>query len=271
MQLTIQEFFPYVKNKLSIYRSDPEDNNKEHYHEFDEVIIVTGGRGFHVINDEPYFIKRGDVFFVNTGEHHFYDEIDDLRLINILVNPNLDFHYINTISSLLMKLQTKKEQEAYWLNDTCLSKVLTMIDEMFEVELSTKANEDLELLQESIFYRLIVFIITSQHKSCLDTHYKIHSLLKNIELNCYETVDWESISHDFAFSERTLYRHIKLVTGMTPDAFLRRLRLISARKLLQQSEQTITYIALKCGFSSSSHFSTCYRSIFGKTPSEERS
>ena len=270
MQLTINEYFPSPKHKLAIYRSDREDNNKEHHHQFDEIVMVTGGRGFHVINGHPYFVKRGDVFFVKIGTTHFYDEIDGLRLINILDNPNQTFHHLANISGLLANLQTKKEHYAYWLSDPYLNKALDMVDEMFEVELSTEIDDDLELIQESIFYRLIVFILTSQSKCHSDTYYKIHSLLKSIESNCYENVDWETVAQTYGFSSRTLYRHIKAITGMTPEGFIRRLRLISARKLLQQSDNTITDIALKCGFSSSSHFSTSYRAIFGKTPTEER-
>jgi AraC family transcriptional regulator, L-rhamnose operon regulatory protein RhaS len=268
MQLTIQDYFPSAKHKLSIYRSDPEDNNKEHSHEFEEFVIVTGGRGFHVIDGQPYFIKRGDVFFIKKESSHFYDEIDALKLINILINPNEDFHHICDFSMLLDQLQMEKETHPYWLSDTYLNKTLSMVDEMFEVELTNEF--DIGLIQESLFYRLVVFVMTSQTNVTSDTYFKIHNILKDIESNCYETVDWDLVAHTYELSSRTLYRYIKSVTGMTPDGFLRRLRLISARNLLMISDESITYIAFKCGFSSSSHFSTCYRSIFGKTPSEER-
>ncbi len=268
MQLSVQDYFPSVQHKLSIYRSDPEDNNKEHHHEFEEFVIVTGGRGFHVIDGQPYFIKRGDVFFVRQGSCHFYDEIDDLKLINILINPNQSFHHLYDFSEVLSQLQMDKDKHAYWLSDTYLNKAISMVDEMFEVELAKEF--DIDLIQESLFYRLVVFVMTSQTKVRSDSYFKIHNILKNIESNCYKTVDWELLSHNYDLSSRTLYRYVKAVTGMTPEGFLRRLRLISARNLLRASEENITHIALKCGFSSSSHFSTCYRSIFGKTPSEER-
>ncbi len=268
MQLSVQDYFPSVQHKLSIYRSDPEDNNKEHHHEFEEFVIVTGGRGFHVVDGQPCFIKRGDVFFVNKESCHFYDEIDDLKLINILVNPNQNFHHLCNLSSVLSQFQMEKDKHSYWLSDTFLNKALSMVDYMFEVELSK--DVDVDLIQESLFYRLVVFVMTSQTKVTSDNYFKIHNVLKSIESNCYEAVDWELVAQGNEFSSRTLYRYIKSVTGMTPESFLRRLRLISARNLLRTSDESITHIALKCGFYSSSHFTTCYRSIFGKTPSEER-
>lgn len=268
MQLTINEYFPTHADKMSIYRSDPEDNNKEHYHEFEEFVVVTGGRGFHVIDGQPYFIKKGDVFFVKTGTSHFYDDIDDLRLINILINPNKDFRHLENLAEVLLNFQVTKESHFYWLSDTYLNKALNMIDEMFEVELTE--SSDIDLVQESLFYRLVVFIMTSQTKVDSDTLFKIHSLLKRLESNCYDTIDWDAVAKEKGLSPRTLYRHLKAVTGMSPDSFIRRLRLISARNLLRTTDETVTSIALKCGFSSSSHFTSCYRSIFDKTPSEER-
>lgn len=254
---------------MSIYRSDHEDNNKEHHHEFEEFVIVTGGRGFHIIDGEPYFIKKGDIFFVKKGTNHFYDEIDDLRLINILVNPNQPFRHLSDEDKLLQKFEIKSGCHFYWLNDIYVNRALAMIDEMFEADMTS--TEDIDFIQESLFYRLVVFVITSQNKIHSDSLFRIHSLLKKIESNCYETISWEFAAKEANLSPRTLYRHIKSVTGMSPDGFIRRLRLISARNLLRTSDETITSIAIKCGFSSSSHFTSCYRAIFNKTPSEERS
>lgn len=64
MRLEAKEYFSSISDKLAIYSSDPEDNNKEHSHEFHELVIVKSGHGLHVIHNQPLFIKKGDVFFV---------------------------------------------------------------------------------------------------------------------------------------------------------------------------------------------------------------
>ncbi len=48
------------------------------------------------------------------------------------------------------------------------------------------------------------------------------------------------------------------------------LRLDRARGLLTQTAMSALDVALACGFVSASHFSKCYRELFGKTPREER-
>lgn len=95
MRLETNEYFSSPSDKLAIYTSDPEDNNKEHCHEFDELVIVKSGHGLHVINSQPLFIKTGDVFYVKKDEYHFYDELGTLKLINILINPDVQGEIMN--------------------------------------------------------------------------------------------------------------------------------------------------------------------------------
>lgn len=54
--------------------------------------------------------------------------------------------------------------------------------------------------------------------------------------------------------------------GETPAAYQRRLRLRAAREALRQPALSITTVALQCGFSSTQHFSACFRREFGISP-----
>lgn len=102
--LTITMYFNADSDKLALYKSDPEDNGCEHTHEFDELVIVEQGHGLHVINGRPLFVQQGDVFYVRRTDHHFYDELGTLKLINILVNPNVDFNYLSRMEGLLERI-----------------------------------------------------------------------------------------------------------------------------------------------------------------------
>jgi transcriptional regulator GlxA family with amidase domain len=49
-----------------------------------------------------------------------------------------------------------------------------------------------------------------------------------------------------------------------------KLRLNRARTLLTQTTMPVTEVAFASGFTSASHFSKCYRDMFGRTPRAER-
>ncbi|MDA1045210.1 MAG: helix-turn-helix transcriptional regulator, partial [Verrucomicrobia bacterium] len=59
-------------------------------------------------------------------------------------------------------------------------------------------------------------------------------------------------------------------TGFSPVEFLTRLRVREARRLLAESEQSITEIAFRLGFNSSQYFAATFRKHTGMTPREFR-
>ena len=65
-------------------------------------------------------------------------------------------------------------------------------------------------------------------------------------------------------------RVFKSETGVTPIEYLQELRLIRAKRLLRDTGEPLTGIALDCGFNSSSYLSRCFMDRFGMYPSKFR-
>ena len=72
------------------------------------------------------------------------------------------------------------------------------------------------------------------------------------------------------FSEFHFHRIFTAVSGETLNNFTNRLRLEKAARLLRYSEQSLTEIAMDCGFSSSATFSRAFRSGYDTSPSQFR-
>jgi AraC family transcriptional regulator len=72
------------------------------------------------------------------------------------------------------------------------------------------------------------------------------------------------------FSEFHFHRIFRAVAGETLKNFTNRLRLEKAARLLRYSGQSLTHIALDCGFSSSATFSRAFRSGYDTSPSQFR-
>jgi len=65
------------------------------------------------------------------------------------------------------------------------------------------------------------------------------------------------------------FKHaFKEIIGITPHAYLLRKRIEKAQALLRQGENSVTDIALACGFSSSQYFATAFKRIMGVTPND---
>ena len=75
-----------------------------------------------------------------------------------------------------------------------------------------------------------------------------------------------ALASESGYSRAHFGRMFKAATGLTPHRYLLGLRLKKAQTMLAGSSQSLTDIALACGFSSHAHFSTAFRSHFGIAP-----
>jgi AraC-like DNA-binding protein len=90
-----------------------------------------------------------------------------------------------------------------------------------------------------------------------------------------ETVDpgWkvESMARACGLGATQFIYHVKRLTNMTPTQYLIHCRLERAQKLLEQYPgESITSVALACGFYSSQYFATLFRRRYGCSPHEVR-
>lgn len=99
----------------------------------------------------------------------------------------------------------------------------------------------------------------------------VSKLMKAIEKNMDNT-DYtvDQLASDIALSRSNLYRRTQSMLGITPNDFLRNVRLKHAAHLLSNTDMPINQIALSVGFKSTRYFSQYFNKMFGVTPSEYR-
>ena len=90
--------------------------------------------------------------------------------------------------------------------------------------------------------------------------------------NVAEKITLPGLAATCGAPERTLLKQFKRFVGLSPLAYLRRLRLNLARSALSQAdcETAISEIAVSCGFTHLGRFATEYRRAFGESPSATR-
>jgi ligand-binding sensor domain-containing protein/signal transduction histidine kinase/DNA-binding response OmpR family regulator len=68
-------------------------------------------------------------------------------------------------------------------------------------------------------------------------------------------------------SNSMLYRKLSELIDINPNAFIKKMRLIKATELLEETDLSISEIAFKCGFSDISYFGYAFKKDFGISPS----
>ncbi|WP_217907318.1 GlxA family transcriptional regulator [Janthinobacterium sp. PC23-8] len=100
--------------------------------------------------------------------------------------------------------------------------------------------------------------------------FRVRKAMLLIERHLSDPLPAELIAQHVNVSVRHLERLFQNELGTSPLAFAFELRLNNAYNLLITTRNPIIDIALQCGFLSNSHFSRCFRSAHGKTPSQVR-
>ena len=78
------------------------------------------------------------------------------------------------------------------------------------------------------------------------------------------------IADAIGVSEREAMRSFRKSLHQSPIEYLISYRLNEAKKMLRDSELSITEICYQCGFSDSSYFGKVFRKAYGVTPREYR-
>lgn len=78
----------------------------------------------------------------------------------------------------------------------------------------------------------------------------------------------EQLANDLCMERTGLYKKLKSLSGTTPVAFMRNVRLQRAAALLKEGGMSVNEVAEVTGFGSPSYFAKCFKKAYGVLPSE---
>jgi len=260
------DYFASPELTVAVERRTPQEAFPEHYHDFHEIMLVESGSGVHIFNDAPYTLTVGTVCFVRASDHHLFESVDNLRLTNVLYRSPQAFRFLHDVGQFLPQDHHYQQQVHWQLSPSLLQQAQQCIAVLEQHANGTHAQQI--AATESQFLHLLILLYQACFQPLLrDTsENKINQLLEWLHGHYSEEINWPEAADRFTLALRTLHRQMKLQTGMTPQRYLNRLRLLEARRRLHHSDQSITDIAYACGFSDSNHFSTQFRREFSMSP-----
>jgi len=101
-------------------------------------------------------------------------------------------------------------------------------------------------------------------------HPVVARLIERMQETLADPLPVEALMSDIGLTRRQIERLFRNELGQSPGKFYMKLRLERAKLLLQQTKKPIVEVAIACGFSSASHFSTSYRDAYGGSPHQAR-
>jgi AraC-like DNA-binding protein len=96
--------------------------------------------------------------------------------------------------------------------------------------------------------------------------HKISQALYTLRSELSAEVDTTALAKAAGMSRSAFFRHFKDVTAMSPIQYQKRLRLLEARRLMTEEDETAEGSAFRVGYNSASQFSREYSRMFGNSP-----
>jgi signal transduction histidine kinase/DNA-binding response OmpR family regulator len=85
-----------------------------------------------------------------------------------------------------------------------------------------------------------------------------------------ESFSVEQLAKNLFMSYSQVHRKLSALIGLSPNQYIRHLRLKKSKELLRNTDDTILNISMNCGFSDPSYFGKIFKQEFGMTPQEFR-
>lgn len=279
--LKIDEWFHPDGFPISIERREPQEDFEPHAHEFAELVIVTGGKGLHVTGQDSWELAAGDVFVMAGPREHEYRDLRDLRLVNILYQPNqlkmrlLDlpsvagYHALFTLEPKRRQRQPAKGRMR--LNAKEMAQITELVDRL-EGEL--KAREPgFGFMATAAFMQIIGLLARCYGRSPSSDGralLRIGEALSHLERNIHNEVNLEELASIAHMSRRSFLRVFQSATGTSPLAWQIEQRIGRACGLLRHTDKRVTEIAFEMGFNDSNYFTRQFRKVTGFSPRDYR-
>lgn len=265
------DFFANTGQAVAVADRYPQNVFAEHTHEFCELVLVWRGNGLHVLNDRPYRITRGDLFYIRAEDKHSYASVNDLVLQNVIYCPDrlkLNVDWASNIPGF-----NDTHGASHWrLSSNGMAQVRPVITQLEQESLKAdpSANQMAELLFAQLVMTLKRFRYAIDNPSANEQEALLDKLITALAGSLNRSFVLETFCEQEQCSERALRQQFRTQTGMTVNHYLRQLRICHAQYLLQHTELMVSEVAMRCGFEDSNYFSVVFNREVGMTPVQWR-
>lgn len=249
--------------------------------DFSELLIVLNGTAIHKVNNESYFIKKGDVFVINHRTVHGFVNTNDFHICNIMFRPehlqSLDFdirksagyHALFVIEPYLT--MERNFQSRLKLQLTEFEQVSNLIASMIkEYDMKT---DGWKTILNSYFMMLVVLLSRSYSLPSSEMKSEVINIAKSvsyIEKNYTNPISIEMLAKMSNLSVRHFTRIFRDTYQTSPGNYINNLKMQHACMLLTKTTLNISEVAFQSGFSDSNYFTRQFKKLFQVTPKEYR-
>ena len=247
-----------------------------HRHDFYEVLYLSGGSGYHIIDSNKYKIEPPCIFFMTPGQTHKLELSHDIDGYIFLFSR--DFYLLN--QSNKNKLLGFPFFHSVNRQNPPLS-VVTVNDNVFIKNLFERgclevknSNDNEEIIRSLLDLILLTCNRLYPNEKGVVLNNKGHILVKKflqlIEENYQKNLKVNDYASVLAITANHLTQLVKQITGKTTIEILQEKNILEIKRLLLYTNLSVTEIASQMNFADQSYFTKYFKKCTGQTPLDFR-
>lgn len=248
---------------------------KPHQHTFYQILYIEKGSGIHKIDFKEYEIKDNTIFFLRPGQVHdlFFN---GLSAKGFLINFNESFFNQFLLKNNFIEqlpLFNRNAKHCFYEIQKNQIDIKNMLDKILNIN-SKKFKYTIELTK--LYVLEILFLISGDIKtiepiSFINTQQNLvarfeEALEKHFKIEHYP----KFYADQMALTANYLNSVCKSHTGRTAGEIIRNRVVLEAKRLLVNSQLTISQIALELNFYDNSYFTKFFKTNSGISPLDFR-
>jgi len=237
-----------------------------HSHNYAEMFLIEEGELFHVVNGKKSTLTAGMLVFIRPTDQHRFESSINCSFTNVIVSKQtLDYLRKRYFSEQdICFWSTLKQPAQIQLEGKALIRILTWLREIY---LAPRSRFEIERFLLGVFGELARRVEHPDRPNVPDWLRIALEKLRDPERAALGIPEFYRLA---GRSPEHVSRTLKKQLGITPSEAVNRIRLGNAAGLLEMSDQSISDIALDCGFKSLGYFYSMFRLQFDITPRHYR-
>lgn len=243
-----------------------------HWHPEIEVSLIKKGEIQYTLQDQSILLKQGDALFINSNTLHGGSKIKgNCELFVLRMEPTILGHregkiYQKYVAPLILcntLPYVKLSQDSIWQKE--LIQIMQLISTHFPN--TTSWLTLLSLL--SSFWEILYDHVVDELTPMIGTNHEVERvqlMCSYIQSNLYQKITLDDLAKQASICKSECCRLFKEYVHQTPIQYINTCRIHQSLSYVAQGDHSLTEIAQRFGFMSSSYYTETFHKIIGMTP-----
>lgn len=253
---------------------------KMHKHSYIQISYVTKGAVEFIIEKKHYAVSKGEAVFINSNLSHLARALKPGSIYaNCCIYPEFLFTFLSGIDShqYISQLLNNQEFQSFQMTESVewQKEAISLFKEIWRLYEEQSFGFEMQVAAVLIKWW---HLLLCNHRNLISNdgiekdimQMRLDKAIQFISQHYQENLRLSDIANFLGIRAEEVCRLFKKNLNITCFEYIGNFRIMKSMDLLNYSDETISSIALSCGFSSFSYFTKYFKERVGISPSQYR-